>query len=515
MPGLATTRPLALAVLAGLLYCGAQPPVAVGALAFVALVPLLSAARDAGPGRGLVLGWITGTIACNGLTSASIFTALRRAHHPAWLAGAEAFAVPQLAGAIYFTAFGAYVALLERRRPTSPGRLFAVPAAWVACEVVRSRLGHGMPWVLLAHSQVDRLWLLQVADLGGAAAVSFVIALANVVVAASLEGRLRYAPWRRATAAAIGVVAATLAYGAIQSARWSAPRGASLDVALVQAAIPDAWRTTLARLPDTLDRYRHLVTEAVATHPELVVLPENAAGVAVTANPEVVANVTGALAGGDTMLLLGAPRAVALTPERATIRNSAFLLDAGGRVRGVYDKLHLVPFGETSTWLLPPALAARLGLADDYSAGDAPALLETGGVPFGVLICWEGIHADAARTLVRRGARFLVNLSNDDWFGGRAATEQHFRATLLRAVETRRFLLRATNSGVTAIVDPAGRVVATAARGVPAVTRGRVTAERAPTPYARVGDAFGAACALLAVTFLRRPRRVPAGDGPA
>jgi apolipoprotein N-acyltransferase len=177
-----------------------------------------------------------------------------------------------------------------------------------------------------------------------------------------------------------------------------------------------------------------------------------------------------------------------------------------GTLLATYDKMHLVPFGETSTWLLPAALQRSLGVLDDYSAGDTATLFDVAGVRAGILICWEGIYASTARALSRAGADLLVNLSNDDWFGGHAATEQHFRATLLRAVETRRFLLRATNSGVTAIVDPRGIVVASAPPGAPAVVTDHVVAVSVTTPYVRGGDVFAWACLVVALGALLVPR---------
>src|SRR5262249_7985722 len=140
-----------------------------------------------GPWRGAALGWLAGTIACNGLTSASIYAALLRARHPAWIAASEALIIPQLCGALFFAGFGAFVAALERRRPSTPYRIIPVPAAWVGGEFARSRIGNGMPWVLLAHAAVGFPGLLQVADFAGAYGVSFVVALVNVVLAMLLE----------------------------------------------------------------------------------------------------------------------------------------------------------------------------------------------------------------------------------------------------------------------------------------------------------------------------------------
>src|SRR5262245_56503620 len=523
MPSRPTMHGFLLAALSGLLYWASQPPLALGGLAFVALVPLLVALRGAGPWRGLAFGWLAGTIACNGLTTTSIHAAPVPAPHPGWLATAESLLIPQLCGALYFAAFGLYAAVLERRRPATPWRILLLPAAWVACEFARSRIGNGMPWVLLAHAVTDYPWLLQVADVAGAYGVSFVVAVVNVLLATLVERSP--AGWRRhrlPLVAGIGVFWAATLYGDVQLRGWREPEGRTLRVALVQGDVPEGWHTSLSSLPSVLARYRILVAAAARDRPDLIILPESAAGISPSANPQVFARIVEPLAGSDALLLLGAPRTVSLGAGSAAVRNSAFLVDATGTLRATYDKIRLVPFGEAPTWLLPEALQRRLGIPQNCSAGDAPTLLDIGGTHAGVLICWEGIYASAARALVRAGAALLVNLSNDDWFGGRAAVEQHFRASLLRAVETRRPLLRATNSGVTAVVDSRGVVVERAIPDVPMIVTANVTAGSQMSIYTQIGDVFASACLLIALGALVAPRaarREPAAvsrrSGPA
>jgi apolipoprotein N-acyltransferase len=492
-----TTRAVVLGVVSGLLYLAAHPPAGAGALAFVALVPLLVAVRGRSVATGFLAGWVAGTIACNGLTTASIFAALMRARHPPWLAGVEALVVPQLYGALWFAVFGAYAAALARRQPRASDVL-VLPAAWVAGELVRSRLGDGMPWVLLAHAQTASPTLLQVADVTGAYGVSFVVAVVNAAIVTALVAADRA---RRAGLVAALVVAAAVGYGRVQLVRWERPGGAALHVAVVQGAIPDGWRESLARQQDAVARYRTLVERAARDRPALVVLPENAVGVAPATNPDVLAEIARPLAGSNAMLVVGGPRVVSTESGRASVRNAAYLVDEGGAVRGVYDKLRLVPFGETPPWLLPRSLRERLALPDDYSPGDTPTILRHADVAIGPAVCWEGIYAELVRPQVRAGATLLASLSNDDWFGGRAAVEQHFRATLLRAVETRRWLVRATNTGVTAIVDPRG-VAVVAPRAEAVVLPGRVTLETGVTAYVWFGDVFAWVCCGVAVIGL-------------
>jgi len=493
-------RTFLLAALSGLLYCLAFPPIDLGMVAWVALVPLVIAARASGVLRGAFAGWIAGTIACNGLTSPSIMAALLRAGHPSWLAGMEAFVIPQICGALYFAAFGACVAIFRKREPPAVVACVVLAAAWVAGELARSRVGYGMPWVLLAHSQTAMPAVLQVADLVGAYGVSFLVALVNVAVASIVRPARTAERWQPAILATV-VGGTVLAYGFVQLGRWHEPGGRPLDVALVQGAIPETWRASLARLPDVLGRYGDLVATAMTTRPDLVILPENAAGVAAEADPRLIQTLVEPLGGTRTALVFGAPRTVLLAPNRATTRNAAYLVDASGAIGDTYDKHHLVPFGEASTWLLPSVLARRLGIEDAYSPGNDSVLFRVGGVPFATFICWEGIYATTSVAAVRGGATFLVNLSNDDWFDGRAAREQHFRATLLRAVETRRFLLRVTNSGVTAVVDPRGVVVATVPLDRPGVVPARIVAASDRSLYVRTGDLFGWLCVVVTLAM--------------
>lgn len=495
---------MGLALATGALYWAAQPPLAFGALGFVALAPLVSAAQASSVARAGALGWLAGTVAFNGLTTPSVYEALVRAGHPAWVAAVEAFAVPQLTGALYMAAFAAWVAALERRAAGRWWRTLAIAAGWVAAEVGRTELS-GLPWVLLAHSQTEALPWIQVADLAGAGGVGFVVALPGATLATlATDGRAG----RRhgALAAVVAAAVLTLAYG---YGHWrlarpvDAPAARRLRVALVQGAVPPEWRYGLAHLGDTVARYRELVARTAGSRPDVVVLPETAVSVSPAANARAFATLAGPLVGTDAVLLVGAPREVASAPGRATLRNAVYALDPGGAVRGVYDKRRLVPFGETSTWLLPGA-SAWFGDAAAYSAGDALVLLEAGGTRAAPLVCWEGIFASAVREAVAAGAGLLVSVSNDDWFGPRAATEQHLRATVLRAVESRRYLLRATNSGLTAVVDPRGAVVAGAPRATPAVVTADVVPLAETTPYARVGDAFAWACVLAAAAACLR-----------
>jgi apolipoprotein N-acyltransferase len=530
----------ALAAASGSLYYAAFPPVGASLLAFVALVPLILAVAAPGgaskspPSRltSCLLGWLCCTVAGTLLVGGSVYeAAVRYFDLPPTLAAAAAIAVPQLYGSPFFALFALLAREIVARGHRSAVAAFALAAAWTASELLRSTVGDGVPWLLLAHSQVARPWILQTADLAGAYGPSFLVALVNAAIAlAILEpghdrggARAARAPERGAwprgprarLAATVGLVlAAAAAYGRAQLAHWSASGGEPVRVALIQGNLPDTWRYSIAALPDALRSMADLTRRAADSEPDLVVWPENAVSISVDTNAGAFSALTSALRPG-ARLLIGAPRAAVTGPGRAALRNSAFLLAGDGAVLGVYDKRRLTPWAETAPWPFsglpglkpPPAPSA-------YSPGAEPTLLDVRGHPFGTLICSEAIYPDLARASVRRGAEMLVVIGNDGWFGARPAGAQHLDAVILRAVETRRPVVRTTTTGITAIIDPRGLVLARAPQNEAATLVGDVR----PVPagvtsvYTRFGDAFAWGCAVFALVAAVWPPRALAED---
>ena len=511
---------LVLAVASGLAYPAAFPPFGFAWVAFVALIPITWFALEPGAraGRLFLLGWLSGTVATTLLVSSSVAASGIRyfglSFPLAWIAGEI---VPQIYGAPYFGLFAVLAGLAARgRRPLVAAPLIA--AAWVTCDLLRSRVLDGCPWVLLAHSQHAHPLLLQVADLGGVAAPSFVIALVNAALALALRPLvLRRRDLVPETAArgshggsalaplalAGSVLAATLLYGRVQLARWSAPPADTLRVAVVQGNLPDEWRYSLRAQPEALARLEELTSRVLTPPPDLVVWPENAVSVSPDATASDFAAAIRELP-PESRLLIGAPRAATVGPGRAALYNSAFLIAPDGTRRPVYDKLRLTPWAEGPPWPL-----ASLGVwkppPGAYSPGAPLDLPELRGHPFGVSICSEAIDARPIREQVARGATFLVNVANDGWFDGRPAVRQHAVAAALRAVENRRELVRVTATGVSQIVGPDGVVRAEIASGVADAIADRVGLHDTITLYTRVGDAFAWLCvaAVIAAAVLR------------
>ncbi|HZR84174.1 MAG TPA: apolipoprotein N-acyltransferase [Candidatus Binatia bacterium] len=506
---------LALACASGALYFACLPPLALAPLGFVALAPLTLAVRGASRVAAAALGWAAGTIACTALVAPSVDAAGRLYFGLGpGAAAASGIVAAQVYGVAYFALFGLAAREICARRPPGPASAMLVAAAWVACDFARATVGDGVPWVLLAHSQLAHPWALQLADVAGAAGPSFVLALASAAIAGIAASDRRGAALARIGGPAIAVVAAAALYGWTALARWAPAAAvderaeeARVRVALVQGALPESWRSSLAFLPQALERMNELTRAALADRPDLVVWPENAVTVSVDANPAAFAAIDRVLP-PETRLLVGGPRAVAVANGRAEIRNAAVLLAPGGRVVGAYDKRVLTPWAETAPWPAVVGQLVRPRRPDDYAAGDRSPLLEVKGHRFGVLICSEGLYADLARERVRDGAELLVAIANDGWFGGRAAREQHLAAVALRAIETRRFLVRATTSGITAVIAPTGEIVERAPPERPAAIAGAIAPNAVVTPYVRWGDAFAWASVVAAIAGM-----LPLGAG--
>ena len=410
--------------------------------------------------------------------------------------------------------FGVLLASFAWTAPRVPLSARAPLAAWMwtGMEMLRTHLFTGMPWELLGHTQFRQLWLVQIADLGGVYAVSFVMTLVSVAVAAlAVDVRARRidgwpAAVRRIVPAAT-LVAVTVAYGAYARVRWTDEgRGPSIAVAAVQGNVANAYRWQRAYFERTLAVYAGLTQRTRAAAPDLVVWPENAVDFYLERETMLRMQLARVAAMAPAGLLIGSPRLA--TPGEA--RNSIQLLGSDGAIHDLYDKQHLVPFAEYN----PLRRAAPDPQDPVYGPGGAAEPIATAVGRLGATICYEVLFPDLVRDLVRRGAQVLVNVSNDSWLdaGNGAALDQHFSMTVFRAIETRRDLVRAAGSGASGFVDPLGRVVATVPRNTAGTVVGRVRLRDELTPYVRWGDTwifvFGAVVAWD--VFRRRRATVPA-----
>jgi len=286
---------------------------------------------------------------------------------------------------------------------------------------------------------------------------------------------------RGSTALVVAVLASSGIYGLVRLHRVP-ETGAGLRVALVNAGIEPERRYAPAYVDDNLARQLALTRAAATSAPDIVFWPELALDFHVQADTKRRRQILDAVAPRGAELVtggLGLRRGVRGETQRV---NSVFLF-RDGALLGHADKVHLMPFSETDP------LARLLGSgADPFVAGERPRLLHVRRARLGVAICSEAMHPGYVRRIARTGAEVLVNPSQDGWFGSASAARQQLAAVVLRAIETRRFVVRPVSGGFAAVIDPMGRIIASSEYDEPGVVSARVFTRDAATLYVWAGD---------------------------
>ena len=496
-----------LAAAGGALAVLAFPPFGLAPALVVALAVLLGLLVGRGPREGLLIGWAFGI----GLLGVGVFwiriSLDEFGNMGTWLAHALTLLFI-LAMALYHGLLGALTAWLCPPRPAPTedpaaprpatrdwaGPLLAFPALWVLLEWLRGWFLTGFPWLNAGDTQVDGPLAGFVPVLGGYG-VSLLIALSAVLLWGLVAGRGR----ARRVAALTLLWLAGLGLGRLE---WTQPAGAPIRAAVLQANIPQSLKWNEESLFPTLRAYVELTREAFGN--DVIVWPE-------TAIPEFLDRVRKPLLEPlaaearqeGAQLVIGLP---VLDHEHQTYHNS--LISLGKGEEDLYHKRHLVPFVDfmpLRSLLGPLAKAFQVPMSDFSSGAAERPLLQVGPHRVGVSICYEDAFA-AEVVQALPDAAYLINVSNDAWFGDSLAPHQHLGIARMRALENGRPLLRATNTGISAIIDHRGQVQGQ----VPAFERGLFSAEIQPraglTPFARLGNglAIGLAWVMLGWALIRR-----------
>lgn len=389
-----------------------------------------------------------------------------------------------------------------------PRGLVVAPFIWVATEWVRGTLFSGFPWVLLGYSQSDVASVIQTASLVSVHGVSALIVLAGVAMVWLWREGVRQA-WRPAGACLL-LVGGMIGWGAARVAEGSLMQaGAPVRVGIVQGNVPqdEKWD---ANLRDAiLQRYLRLTREAVAQGATLVLWPESSTPFLFDHDIVRSAAVREIAVEQGIHLLFGSDE---VHPSGAPYYNAAFMIDPRGQTVGIYRKMQLVPFGEyvPARSLLFFARPLVDSVAD-FAPGEQMTLLPVDGRHLSVAVCYEVVFPWHGLLASRTGSELLTTITNDGWYGTTSAPYQHFEQARVRAVETGRYLVRAANTGISAVIDPYGRIVARTGLFETGTLVAEVRWLDAPTVYMRIGDAFVFACLAIAglavgATFLRRPR---------
>jgi apolipoprotein N-acyltransferase len=502
------------------LYGRSFPTASVHWLAWFALVPFLLAIRTATLARALVLGWIWTVAAAYGVGDWFVQSITRYYLQPTLVGVGLFIGVSSLMAAPYYMAFAACYRVLVRR--PGPALPLLVAAAWVAAELGRARMLGGNPWALAGYSQIGVDPLQQIADVTGVYGITFALVAVNAATA-ELVGwvltarRARVAAARGAVlggmTAVAAVVAMILAYG---HSRLRAPLtdpaaadGDAFTVAAVQGNLDvgSQWREEL--YGQNFDAYARLTMDALRNaKADLVFWPENALTFFLADEALYRRAIGYVLAPSGAQLVVGGPYAA--RPSEGIYYNSVFLLAPDGSIVARYDKQRLVPFAEYFPLRALGALSRRFARVRELTPGSSDAPLPTKVGPAGVTICSEAMFPEIAAARARAGAVFFVDPANDTWLTPKFSAQQ-FDIVRLRTIEQRRYLVRASTSGPSAIVDPFGRVVVRTEFLTSGAITGTVHPLRVVTVYGRIGDLFAVLCAAAAVVGWVRAVRTRVG----
>jgi len=492
-------------------------------LCWFALVPLILAvlrARPAGEldvpgslrlrpatlGQGFLIGWLCGIVFYAG-TCYWIFDTMRLY---GGLSSPMALLVLFLFCCylgLYHAFFGLLLAAVSGGSRHYRRALISAPFLWVAVELARTRIT-GFPWNLLGIAQVENVSLCRISAWTGVYGLSFEIALVNVAFAAAV-----LVPREKRSALLIAALAAA---AVLQAGVLVAPPPAAAGRAalLVQQNIPVAANWTPASFQQTLSELTDLTVNEFGKHVasagssagskvDLVVWPESPAPF-FTNDPRFEQAVSQMAQQTQAWVVVGAIGAGnQSTRTNPQVYNSAALIGPQGEWEGRYDKVHLVPFGEYLPF--PTLFSFAGGLTQEvgeFQHGAARKPLDAAGEELGVFICYESVFPDEVRQFANNGASVFVNISNDGWYGDSGAWAQHLNQTRMRAIENNRWILSATDTGLTASIDPWGRVAASLARKQRAALLAPYSLTSETTFYTRHGDWFAFACAIISIAAL-------------
>jgi apolipoprotein N-acyltransferase len=499
-----------LALASGVLQTLIYPRAGLTFLCWIALAPLFIAilrgrkpmaggeGQPVSAGKGFLLAYIGGVVWSFGTT----YWIYHVMHSYGGLSGPVSFGVLILfcfALGLVWGVFGLLLALLANGALRQKA-LFLAPFLWVPLELVRG-FPFDFPWDPLGTVLVSNIPLTRIATATGVYGLSFEIVLVNTAFASAfLVDRKR----RRMVLLAAIIVAGMLQAGElVQPPRLAADRTARL----VQANIPilnaEQWtpqyfQTILHEL-SILSVPRPGELGPTEPAPDLVVWPESPAPFFVN-NAEFRAAVSEVARRANATLVVGS-LGLPTTPQQ--LYNSAAVIAPSGEWIARYDKIHLVPFGEYVPFKHLLSFAGKLTReVGDFLPGESRQPLALGNYRMGVFICYEAVYPAEIREFARNGAQVFVNISDDAWFGETAAPAQHLNQARMRAIENNRWLVRSTDTGITAAIDPFGRVVAQAPRNQRTYIDVPYTLITANTFYSRHGNWFVWLCAIISLIGL-------------
>jgi len=489
---------IGLATLSALCFILIFPPFNLEALGWVTFVPLLLAMRDASPKEAFWLGWLNGLLGALGTVYWVVIAMVSYGNMPVLLSVLALLLMASFLG-LYVGVFACLVRWIERQ--TLLPLLLTVPAIWVAFEYARAHVLFPFPWSYVGYSQYLTPIVTQIADTTGVYGVSFFVMLVNAGLYSAIFSRVSRTARRNALIVTSCVVAVSIGYGVFVLFGANTLEEKTVKVAVVQGNIDQGIKWDKSFKQHILDTYVRLSTSIAAEKPDLIVWPETAAPFLFLYDVEPQQQMIDLARKLNTFLLFGS---LHVTPIKGTQEynsyNSAFLLSPPGSILGKYDKMQLVPFGEYVPFKRLLFFVDRITTAiGEVKAGTVPEVMQANDTLFSVVICFESTFPNLVRKFVDNGARFVVIITNDAWYGRSAAAAQHFSMAAFRAIENRTAIARAANTGISGFIDPYGRILQQSDEYVEAALAHDIPIRTTITFYTRFGDVFAWLCCAAAV----------------
>ncbi len=480
-----------LVTLSAILFSSAFPPSPLGFAAYFCLVPLIMALEDKNPASAFTMGYLFGLIS----NSLLLF----------WVGWATVLGTVATLGLLcLYNAFLCWFYSQLRRRWVA-GSLFLWPFLWVAMEYVRSLTEMSFPWLNLSYTQTYYLQLIQYASLWGNYAVTFWILWLNLVVYILVKNAWR---WKMAVPAFALLIILPYVYGSVVMSEKT--QGEEIRIALLQGNIEPKIKWDDRFLDYNMQTYVEMSREAAKKQVDMIIWPETAAPCYLAADSFYLTLVQATCDELNIPLLVGTNDYQVGPKGKLRYYNSAFLFTPLKDHPDVYNKIHLVPFSEKLPYEQVHHISDRIQLGQsDFSNGEDFTIFQVPQGRFATLICFESVYPGLVRNFVNLGAEFLVNITNDGWFGKTHGPFQHARIAVFRAIENRMAMARCANTGVSMFVDPYGRVSGATRIFVRTTVIGEIPVKRAEgdspaggTFYARYGDWFAIGCFLVSFTAL-------------
>jgi len=498
-------------VLSSALWACAFPNVGLWPFVFVAIVPLLFIMEGASPKRAFWITFATTLLAYAGLVYWLIYTINHYGYIFLPVAILVFIIMLVMLAAIRGLFFAVPYAWVGKRAPC----YIVVPLLWVGADYFQTLFFGGFPWEFFGYAPYKILPLIQAADILGVWLLTFIFVFINAAIYELFRadvGRLR-----KIIGAALSflLVAALFIYGQLRlnQIRETMAKSEKIRVAVVQGNIPQDVKWSRNFRSWVLSRHENLSEAAVAEGAEFIIWPETALPVFQDVAEPLYKPLANAVTEINRYLLTGLPT-LRYEGAEEIHHNSAYIINPQGEPVDFYHKNHLVPFGEFIPFkrtLKRMAGSLVHGTGDFLSGGDIKDLKHPTIGNIALIICYEAIYPDLTRRLTNQGARLLVNITNDAWFGDTSAPHQHLSMAAMRAIESRLYLARAANTGISAFVEPTGKIIKQTGLFEIAYEVEDLGLMDVDTIYERVGDVLPILClafstGALLIILLRKFR---------